>query len=109
MAVSSYRRRRLVVAGRAFYWSIAPDPRWYYDAFAREDDVWLRVVPDDKRFRLAWAVDAARRRPGELHPLVTRADFTRFTLVRRDPPPPQVTPSFVAELVRDALALVDDA
>ena len=104
MAVSKRYRRRIVVEGQDFYWTLAPNREWYYEhPVAKEGDFVLTVVPSDKSFRLYWAVDAARRHPDEgLHPLVLRKS-DRIPLDERIDVPGQVTPGLVAELVRAAL------
>ncbi len=110
MAVSKRYRRRIVVEEQEFYWTLAPNKEWYYDhPVAREGDYILTVLPNDKSFRLYWAVDAARRHPDEgLHPLIIRKDFDRIALEGEGAPPDQVTPGLVAKLIRKALTALND-
>lgn len=108
MALAKRYRRRIVVDEQEFFWSVAPDREWCYMApVAEEGDHILTVFSSDKSFALYWSLEASRRYPDEgLRPVLRNKGDAVVTLSLKSPPPEQVTPGFVASLIRRALEVL---
>lgn len=104
MAVSKRGRRKVVVEGEAFYWGLKVEdcPCCTFDS-AQPGDHLLTILPDDKRFRLYWFVDAAKR-GRDSPPFVVTRDSKHLDLDRCEVPE-QITPRLIAFLIEEALVL----